>query len=93
MKKGKVQTNQYGVNVLVEHEDGNNRHYSHLDFPVLCEKLSEEEIDKAFDKITLTTKDKIDFLKKINGFAVSDVRAPKIGAKPNDLFRFERIKS
>lgn len=38
MKKGKVQTNDHKVNVLVEHEDGNGRHISHLDFPVECEK-------------------------------------------------------
>jgi len=38
MRKGKVQTNEYNVNVLVEHEDCNIKHYSPKDFPVLCKK-------------------------------------------------------
>jgi len=89
MKKGKVQTNDYGVNVLVEHQDSTNRHYSHLDKDVLCEKMSEEEINQEFDKLVLTTSDKIYFLQKIKGFAVSNVYSKdKLEFKSGDLFRY-----
>jgi len=92
MKKGKVQTVDFGVNVLVEHQDSTNRHYSHLDKDVLCEKMSEEEINQEFDKLVLTTADKISFLKKIEGFAVSNVYSKDgLEFKSGDLFRY--IKS
>lgn len=92
MKKGKVQTVDFGVNVLVEHQDSTNRHYSHLDKDVLCEKMSEEEINQEFDKLVLTTADKISFLKKIEGFSVSNVYSKDgLEFKSGDLFRY--IKS
>ena len=93
MKKGKVQTVDSGVNVLVEHEDSINRHYSHLDKDVLCEKMSEEEISQEFDKLVLTTKDKISFLEKIKGFAVSNVYSKENGINSGDLFRYKESKS
>ena len=72
MKKGKVQTNDFNVNVLVEHEDSTNQHFSSLDVDVLCEKLSDEEIDIEFNKLVLSKKDKIEMLKKVKGFAISN---------------------
>ncbi len=89
MKKGKVQTNDYGVNVLVEHQDCTSKHYSHLDKDVLCEKMSEEEINQEFDKLVLTKDNKISFLKKIKGFAVSDVRSKENKIDSGDLFRYK----
>lgn len=88
MKKGKVQTNDYVVNVLVEHQDCTSRHYSHLDKDVLCEKMSEEEINQEFDKIVLTKKDKISFLCRIKGFAISNVYSQENGINSGDLFRY-----
>lgn len=88
MKKGKVQTNDYKVNVLVEHQDCSSRHYSHLDKDVLCEKMTDEEINQEFDKIVLTKDDKISILKKIKGFAVSDVYSKENKINGGDLFRY-----
>lgn len=88
MKKGKVQTNQEGVNILVEHQDCTTRHYSHLDKDVLCEKMTDEEINQEFDKLVLTKKDKISLLKKIKGFAVSNVYSKENGIGYHDLFRY-----
>lgn len=93
MKKGKVQTNDYGVNVLVEHQDCTSKHYSHLDKDVLCEKMSEEEINKEFDKLVLTKDDKISFLKKIEGFAVSNVYSKENKIDSGDLFRYKKNKN
>lgn len=89
MKKGKVQTVNDGTNVLVEHEDSTNRHYSPLDKDVLCEKMSEEEINQQFDKLILTTKDKISFLKKIEGFAVSHIHSEENDINIGDLFKYK----
>jgi hypothetical protein len=88
MKKGKVQTNQFGVNVLVEHEDCSGRHYSHLDKDVLCEKMTDEEINQEFNKLVLTKDDKISLLKKIKGFAVSDVYSKENKINNGDLFKY-----
>lgn len=88
MKKGKVQTVDSGVNVLVEHQDSTSRHYSHLDKDVLCEKMSEEQINQEFDKLVLTVKDKICFLKNVKGFAISDVRSKDGSFNFGDLFKY-----
>lgn len=88
MKKGKVQTNDYGVNVLVEHEDCSGTHWSHLDRDVLCEKMSEEEVNQEFEKLILTKADKIYFLNKIKGFAVSNVYSKENSIDFGDLFRY-----
>lgn len=86
MRKGKVQTNEYKVNVLVEHEDCNSRHYHSSDFAVLCRKMSDEEINDAFSKIELSINDKKDFLKKRKGFAVSNVSSKENDISYSDLF-------
>lgn len=93
MKKGKVQTVNSGVNVLVEHEDSTNRHFSHLDKDVLCEKMSEEEINIEFDKLVLTKADKISLLEKTEGFAISDVHSKDGSFTFGDLFRYKKSKS
>lgn len=72
MKKGKVQTNDYGVNVLVEHQDCTSKHYSHLNKDVLWEKIS--------------------FLKKIEGFTVSNVYS-KESELPSNLKSWDSVKS
>lgn len=99
MKKGKVQTNDQGINVLVEHEQCNGSHHSYLDITVVCEKMSDEEINKEFDKLVLTKADKISFLKKIEGFAVSNccntnMKEINPGDEINygDLFRYQKVK-
>jgi len=89
MKKGKVQTNDYKVNVLVQHEDCSGQHYSHLDKEVLCEKLTNEEIEAEFSKLTLSIDDKKDFLKKVKGFAISNVYSKENNIGFSDLFRYK----
>ena len=91
MKKGKVQTNNIGVNVLVQHEDVTSRHYSHLDFDVMCEKMTEDDIDTAFSKIVLSIDDKKNFLKKIKGYAISNVSNYN-DIKLSDLFSYKTPK-
>jgi len=90
MKKGKVQTTTNNTNVLVEHENGSNKHYSPLDFEVKCEKLTDEEIDLEFSKIEFSRKDKINFLSKIKGFAISEVHCAEDRKyfTYGDLFRY-----
>lgn len=89
MKYGKVQTNESGTNVLVEHESCNVRHYSHLDKRVLCEKLTDKEIDEEFSKIVLSRKDKVNILMKVAGFAISNCYSEEGGIHYNDLFKYE----
>lgn len=90
MKKGKVQTNDYKVNVLVEHEDCNSRHYSSLDFDVLCKKMSDEDINEEFSKIELSIEDKKEFLKKKKGFAISNVCSKENDISYSDLFVYKK---
>lgn len=91
MKKGKVQTNDYKVNVLVEHEDCSGHHYSHLDFEVLCEKMSESDINEAFSKLELSLNDKKEFLKKQKGFAISSVYSKENNIEFTDLFKYKKV--
>jgi hypothetical protein len=72
--KGKVQHNEHGVNVLVSTETSNNRHHSHLNFPVECEVLTDEQVEEAYRKEfgSPSIKDMKDKLKTVDGFAVSN---------------------
>ena len=96
--RGKVQTNEFGTNVLVEHEKAIGKHYHHSDELVLCEKMTQEEIDKAYAKLTpktaiseLSTADKIAFLKTQAGFAISNVRSKNDSIYYGNLFKYELI--
>lgn len=93
MKKGKVQTNDFNVNVLVEHEDSTNQHFSSLDVDVLCEKLSDEEIDIEFNKLVLSKKDKIEMLKKVKGFAISNCVSKNKDFGYSDIFRYKKTRT
>lgn len=88
MKKGKVQTNENNVNVLVEHEDSTNTHFSSLDVRVMCEKLSDIEIVNEFNKLTLTKKEMIQILQKKKGFAVSNIHSMNGDFTTGDLFKY-----
>lgn len=97
-QKGKIQTNEFGVNVLVEHEKSIGMHFHYSDKLVLCEKMTQEEIDKAYAKLTLktaiselSTADKIAFLKKQAGFAISNVRSKDDSIYYGNLFKYELI--
>jgi len=72
--KGKVQTNKQGVSVLVETETSNNSHHSHLNFPVECEVLTDEQVEEAYRKEfgSPSLKDMKDKLKEVDGFAISN---------------------
>ncbi len=91
MKKGKVQTTKDNINVLVEHEDGTNRHYG-PDVDVLCEKLSDMEIVNEFNKLTLTKKEMIKILQTRKGFAVSNIQSKNNDFVSGDLFKYETFK-
>jgi predicted 3-demethylubiquinone-9 3-methyltransferase (glyoxalase superfamily) len=92
-QKGKIQTNEFGINVLVEHVNAIGNHYHYSDKLVLCEKMTQEEIDKAFAELIskLSTADKIAFLKKQAGFAISNVRSKDDSIYYGDLFKYELI--
>jgi len=92
MKKGKVQTNSQKVNVLVEHEDCSSRHYSSLDQNVVCKKMSDDEISKAFSKIELSLEDKKNFLQTRKGFATSSVFSKENGISYSDLFSYKVVR-
>jgi len=92
MRKCKVQTNEFKVNILVEHEDCSGRHYSSFDKNVLCEKLSDDEIELEFSKLELSIEDKKQFLKKVKGFAISHVSSKENEISYNDLFRYKLLK-
>lgn len=91
-RKGKVQTTESGTNVLVEHEDGSNRHYSHLDFPVNCTLMTNEEIDLEFSKINFTRDQKVSMMSKVHGFAISNsIMINGVYYSSKDLFKYEKI--
>lgn len=92
MKKGKVQTTDSKVNVLVEHEDCNSRHLSSLDFDVLCKKMSDEEIDAEFSKIELSIEEKKAILQTKSGFAISNVYSKENGISHKDLFSYKKSR-
>ena len=75
MKANKVQTNDYGVNVLVETKTSNNHHISHLNREVeIVSVLSDEEIITEWqnrDKSNELEYAK-DWIKKQKGFAISN---------------------
>ena len=73
--EGKVQTNGYKNNIMVEITGGNTHHMSHLDFEVECEVMTDDEIRAEYGKIHAepTIEDMKDKLKKVDGFAISDV--------------------
>ncbi len=92
MPKNKVQTNDHGVNVLVEIEGGTSMHMSHLDFQVKnLEVISTEELLKMYD--TLPEDDRIkavkNFLKHKEGYAVSNVSNKIVNY--NDIVTYSRM--
>lgn len=91
MKKGKVQTNEYSVNVLVETEDSSNTHYHHSDKEVNCRKLSDEEIKESYINNVgePSLEDMKDKLKKISGYAISNCASEE--HSHDDLFVYEKI--
>jgi hypothetical protein len=88
--KGKIQKTESGVFVVVETENSSNRHYSHLDFEAELELMTPEEINEAFEKLTLTLKDKKNLLKKVNGYAISECSAKDGSFNYGDLFTFKK---
>ena len=93
--RNKVQTTDHGTNVLVECENSDGRHYSHLDFEVKNVKaLTRQELIAKFHELA-TEDDIVDFakqmLKKIPGFAISDTSNRDKSIKDNDLVSYEPI--
>lgn len=84
--EGKVQKNEYGVNVLVQVEGSNSQHYWHENKQVkVLKTLNDEEIIEAFNKESAGKQDILikiykDFLKRIDGYATSNVSNVRNGA-------------
>ena len=77
MSSGKVQTNEYKVNVLVETTNSNNRHYSSHNRPIEVVKvLSDEEILEAWKNRTDENELELakNWIKRQDGFAFSACR-------------------
>ena len=73
---GKVQTNEYKVNVLVETQDSSNRHYHHSNVPVNVNKvLTDIEILEIWKNRDLTIQKELelakDWIKTQPNYAVS----------------------
>lgn len=83
--QGKIQKNEHGVNVLVQVEGSGNRHYWHGNKQVkVLKTLTNEEIIEAFNKESIGNQDILikiykDFLKKIDGYATSNVSNSRNG--------------
>lgn len=92
MERGQVQTNEHGVNVLVDTVTSDNKHYYHENFHVQCEALSNEQIKKAYLKAGgPTIEDMKDKLKKEKGFAISNCKSEQIAN--NDLVSYKRLST
>lgn len=77
--KGKVQTNDYKVNVLVETVTSSNQHYSHLNKEVSVTKvLSDEEIIDLWKNRKVKGDDELELAKKWlmkeKGYAISNIK-------------------
>lgn len=92
--KGKIQTNKHEINVLVSVVGGNTQHYHYSDFEVECEIMSDEEIRTEYRKHIgePTIKDMKNKLKKIEGFAISDISEDKENITWTSLVKYKRIK-
>lgn len=93
--EGKVQTNEYKNNVMVEITGSNSYHYSHLDFEVECEPLTDDEVRAAYNEHIgePSIEDMKDKLKGIEGFAISNVSDYPNDPKKYDyqtLFKYKR---
>lgn len=92
MKNAKVQTNDYGVNVLVETNESNNRHCSNLNVDVNVEKvLTDEEIIEVWrnrdsgDELKLAK----NWIMKQKGYAISSCVDGIRGIKHNSIVKYE----
>ena len=89
--RNKVQTNDYQVNVLVECENSNSQHWSHLDFDVKIIKVftNQELLDlvKQLPEANLVSAVK-DWLKTKPGFAISSVESKDKSIIYNSLVEY-----
>lgn len=92
--KNKVQTNDHNVNVLVECENGNAQHLSHLDFNVKITKiLTNKDLLSQLeniDQVELINLIK-NWLKKQPNYAVSNVVNEDKTINYNTIVQFEKI--
>jgi hypothetical protein len=89
------ESGQDGVKLKVENFSGYSKHSILQDFYAALfvsniQSMLVEEINQEFDKLVLTKADKISFLKKIEGFAVSNVSnsSEKNRIDSGDLFKY-----
>lgn len=94
--KGKVQTNDYKVNVLVETESSSNQHYSHLNRGVIISKvLTDDEIIELWrnrkdnDELQLAK----DWIKKQPNYATSNCEDKKNNIKYQSIVNYKLITS
>lgn len=91
MERGKVQTNEYTNNILVEIESENATHGHPSNFHVYGEKMSDDEIKEAYLKLAIepSIMDMKARLKKEKGYAVSNCNSETIDY--GDLFKYELL--
>ena len=89
--KGKIQTNHYQVNILVEIEGGTSKNYYAGNKQAEIEKILEEDIHKEFQKLELTFQEKKDLLAKREGFAISNTKQSELDINYNDLVKFNYL--
>lgn len=94
--ENKVQTNEHGVNVLVETKNSSNRHYYHANKKVAnVKKVSNEEVlqlfSEMYERATLEEKLEIakSFLKKQKGYATSNVVDSVLDVNYQDIVSYE----
>ena len=98
MTKGKVQTNDYGNNILVETTNSSNQHWHYTNKPVeVIKVLSKEEvIAKGLEVLQGKTIDEqYKALKRLlmqeEGYASSNCSDDSIGLRYGDIVQFELI--
>lgn len=94
----KVQKNQSGVYVLVQCVNSANQHYWYENVEVgqvtpLTKSEQVQLFQEAFEKMSLEEKAEIasDFLKKVRGYAISNVSSKDGFISTNDIVKLETI--
>ena len=91
---GKVQTNSYGINVLVETYNSSNQHFHHTNKRIeVLKVLTDEEIISIWenrginDKLILAK----NWIKKEKGYSVSNCNDETLNINSNSIVNYKEI--
>lgn len=89
--RGKIQNNQYGINVIVETNNSTNRHIGPGKTKELITVLSDEEIIEIWSKRKDKGELKIakEWIKKQNGYAVSNCIDKSLNVNYGSIVKFK----